>query len=149
MTDSNTRSQLPASLAQRKVGELMISAPQTHSIDTAVGAVRATFEDSHLHMVLLTHGRVLYGTLLRSDLQPDVPPAAAALLLATLDGRTVQPDRCIQAVHERMVQLGQRRLAVVDPDNKLLGLLCLKRDQTGFCTDQGVAARRSNRSSAT
>lgn len=40
-----------------------------------------------------------------------------------------------------MVRLGQRRLAVVDADNRLLGLLCLKRDLSGFCTDSGFNAR--------
>ncbi len=36
---------------------------------------------------------------------------------------------------------GRRRLAVVDERGALLGLLCLKRRLTGFCSDADVAAR--------
>lgn len=51
-----------------------------------------------------------------------------------------------RAVHEAMTRAGQRRLAVIDDDSqRLLGLLCLKRSRTGFCTDEGVAAIRRAR----
>ena len=40
---------------------------------------------------------------------------------------------------------GDRRLAVVEDDGRLLGLLCLKRSGDGFCTDAGVAERRAAR----
>jgi len=34
-------------------------------------------------------------------------------------------------------------------ENRLVGLLCLKRDQAGFCTDTGVAARGRERARRT
>jgi hypothetical protein len=40
------------------------------------------------------------------------------------------------------------RLAVVDDDGVLTGLLCLKRKLTGFCTDADVAARAAERATA-
>ncbi len=141
ITVSNQSPDLVATLAQSEVHELMISAPRTLPIDTQVEAVRRAFEDSHVHMLLLTHRGILRGTLLRTDLQPDLPPTAAALPLATVDGRTARPDQRISTIHQWLVRSGQRRLAVVNDDGRLLGLLCLKSDQTGFCTDQGVVAR--------
>jgi hypothetical protein len=41
-----------------------------------------------------------------------------------------------------MRQQGRRRLAVVDADGALLGLLCLKASGDGFCSDDGIASRR-------
>jgi hypothetical protein len=38
-------------------------------------------------------------------------------------------------------------MAVVSPSGLLLGLLCLKRSFTGFCTDDGVARMRRERGS--
>jgi hypothetical protein len=43
-----------------------------------------------------------------------------------------------------MLAAGLRRLAVVDGQGSLLGLLCLKRHLGGFCSDADVAARRGN-----
>ena len=40
-----------------------------------------------------------------------------------------------------MREQGTRRLAVVDDDGDLLGLLCLKRTLDGFCSDADVRAR--------
>jgi len=131
-----------------EASELMISAPKTLPIDTQVEAVRRAFDDSHVHMLLLTHRGILCGTLLRGDLQPGLPPNVAALPLATVRGRTVRPEQRISTIHQWLVRSGQRRLAVVNDDGRLLGLLCLKSDQTGFCTDQGVAAREGDRNAS-
>lgn len=119
----------------------MITAPKALSLDASLADVREAFEDSHVHMVLLARNGILYGTLLRSDVPDDPAATAQALDLATLTGRTIGPDELIEPVHRRLVSSGQRRLAVVDTADRLLGLLCLKRDQAGFCSDEGVAAR--------
>lgn len=125
----------------RTVSEVMITSPRTLPIDASVGQVRAEFEDSHVHMILLVHEKLLRGTLVRADLSPTLPRSAPALNPATLEGRTVEPDVPIAGVYQQLLDSGQRRLAVVDVDNRLLGLLCLRTDQQGFCTDHGVAAR--------
>jgi hypothetical protein len=36
---------------------------------------------------------------------------------------------------------GRRRPAVVDDSGRLLGLLCLKKDGTDYCSDEGVRDR--------
>ena len=40
-----------------------------------------------------------------------------------------------------MTATGRRRAAVTSADGQLLGLLCLKASQAGFCSDQDVRAR--------
>jgi len=40
-----------------------------------------------------------------------------------------------------MIATGRRRAAVTSADGRLLGLLCLKASQAGFCSDQDVRAR--------
>jgi hypothetical protein len=38
-----------------------------------------------------------------------------------------------------------RRLADVDADHTLLGLLCLKSSRAGYCSDAGIQARAAER----
>lgn len=141
----STRPALNAELTRCTVREVMLTVPKTLPIDTSSTRAAAVFEDSHVHLLLLTTNETLRGTLTREDLPTSSPPTASALSLSTLTGRTTTPEQPIPAIHRWMVASGQRRLAVVDPGNRLLGLLCLKRDRTGFCTDSGVAARARER----
>lgn len=120
--------------------DVMVTVPKTHPVDASVAQVRAAFADDHVHMVLLVSDGVLHGTVRRTDLPP-APPDGPALRFATLVGRTVAPDEPAEALRLRLVAAGQRRLAVVGARHALLGLVCLKRSGTGFCTDEGVAAR--------
>jgi len=58
-----------------------------------------------------------------------------------LAGRTVGPHAELDTTRQWMRSRQRRRLAVVDDDARLLGLLCLKRSGQGFCTDAGVLER--------
>jgi CBS-domain-containing membrane protein len=49
------------------------------------------------------------------------------------------------AARELLIERGLRRLAVVNHDSTLLGLMCLKRSRTGFCSDEDVASRAQSR----
>ena len=121
--------------------DVMIASPKVLPADASVGDVRSLFDDDHVVMVLLAEDGVLLGTLLRSDLPDTVPASAPARPLSTTTGRTVSPAAPVAAVYRRLLEQGARRLVVVDGANRLLGLVCLKRSRTGFCTDAGVAAR--------
>jgi hypothetical protein len=44
-------------------------------------------------------------------------------------------------VRHAMTATGRRRAAVTSADGRLLGLLCLKASQVGFCSDTDVRAR--------
>jgi CBS domain-containing protein len=119
----------------------MVRRPKTLPAPSSVDDARAALADDHVHMVLLTEGRTLRGTVLRTDLPPEAPGTDAALRWSSLPGRTVAPHVSAEVVHELMVGRGLRRLAVVDPDRTLLGLVCLKRTRSGFCSDADVASR--------
>ncbi|MGY1746573.1 CBS domain-containing protein [Blastococcus sp. SYSU D00695] len=123
------------------VGEVMVRMPKVLPATASVADVRAVLADDHVVMALLTDGGRLRGTLLREDLPPDAPPSTPALGLSRLAGRTVSPAEPLAAVHRRLLAEGVRRLAVVDDDGRLLGLVCLKRRRDGFCSDAGIAAR--------
>lgn len=126
------------------VADAMVTAPKTWPAGTTVAEARAAFADDHVHMLLLVCDGVLLGTLVRDDLPGHARPATAALRLATLSDRTARPDQPIEEVRQQLIATGHRRLAVVDGSGRLLGLLCLKRDLTGFCSDSGVATRAAD-----
>jgi CBS domain-containing protein len=131
---------------RRTVGEAMLRRPTVHAADLTVGAARAAFDASpKTHLLLLVRDGVLVGTLTRDDLAVAADPAGPAAGLGSLTGRTVAPDVPLAAALDLMTERGLRRLAVVDASTRLLGLLCLKRSRTGFCTDEGVAGMRAAR----
>jgi len=66
---------------------------------------------------------------------------AAASPLGRPAGRTVPAEASRSEVRRAMTAAGRRRAAVTDADGRLLGLLCLKASQAGFCSDQDVRAR--------
>ncbi|KRF07858.1 hypothetical protein ASG88_03385 [Nocardioides sp. Soil777] len=125
----------------RTVAAAMVTAPWTHGCDLTVAGAREAFTDAHVHMLLLTDGGVLRGTLLRDDLAGATDPGGPALDLAPLAGRTVSPDSPVEEALALMREQGTRRLAVVDAGGHLRGLLCLKRTLDGFCSDADVRAR--------
>jgi CBS-domain-containing membrane protein len=127
------------------VADVMLSRPKALPADASVADVRAVLADDHVVMALLTEDGVLRGTLLREDLPDTAPDAAPALPLSRLVGRIVAPAAPLADVHELLLRTGRRRLAVVDEEGRLLGLLCLTRRRTGYCSDAGVAERARSR----
>lgn len=133
--------------ASQLVVDAMLTTPRTHPPDLSVAQARAVLADSHVRLLLLVESRRLLGALDRDDLDaaPEDPGSQPALPLAGLVGRTVRADARLDDVRTAMQAAGRRRLAVVDDDGLLLGLLCLKASATGFCSDAGVAARARER----
>lgn len=123
----------------------MITEPKTLPADASIRSVRAAFDDEHVHRVLLTEAGILHGTLLREDLPSLAAPTGHALAWATLQGRTIGPAEPESVAYRYLISADQRRIAVVDTDRRLLGLLCLKRDRRGFCTVADIRARASAR----
>jgi CBS domain-containing protein len=131
---------------RRLAKSVMVTVPKTLSSSATVGDVRDVFTDDHVHMVLLTdRRRRLLGTLVRTDVSPAARDDDPALAHSLLEGRTVRPDECVTDGHVELGLKRLRRLAVVGIDNELLGLICLKLDQSGFCNDVGIQARRADR----
>lgn len=141
------------------VADVMVRRPKTLPHSATVGQVRTSFVSDHVHMVLLVEphevvphrddrGLLLRGTLVRTDLPTEVADEAHALPHARLTGRTVSPDEDPNQVYGRMLTESVRRFAVVDHELRLHGLLCLKRHRGGFCADENVAARATERREA-
>jgi CBS domain-containing protein len=140
-----TSQQAPPALIGRTVGEVLVRQPKTLPVDTSVSQARACFADDHVHLLLLTESGRLIGTLVRTDLHDELDGTDLALPYSRMSGRTVPADMPAEQALELLVTSGQRRRAVVDDNGALLGLLCLKRRLTGFCSDADVAARAAER----
>lgn len=119
----------------------MVTCPKTHDLDTAIDEIRAFFEDDHVHMALIVAAdQRLVATIERPDLVARSSCRSAAGL-GTLTGRTVGPTTELGAAAAQLRRQRRRRLAVVDDSGRLLGLLCLKKSGTGYCSDDDVRAR--------
>lgn len=123
------------------VNAVMLRRPKTLSAHASIQETRAALANDHVHMVLLTDGRALVGTMVRADLPGAETGAGPAIPWAKLAGRTVPPDARADIVQHLLVERGLRRVAVIDAEGELLGLVCLKRRRTGFCSDADIASR--------
>ncbi|MER6663897.1 CBS domain-containing protein [Amycolatopsis japonica] len=131
----------PPELIGKTVGDVLVRRPKTLPVDISVDQARACFADDHVHMLLLTESGRLIGTLIRTDLPTDLGGTGLALPHSRMSDRTVSIDMPAEQARLLLLARGQRRLAVVDHDGTIVGLLCLKRRLTGFCSDADVSAR--------
>lgn len=128
------------------VGEVMVTIPKTVDPEASIDEVRAVFDDDHVHLVLVvaSDGRLLT-TIEREDLAGDLMGSGVLEEIGTLAGRTAPPGWPLERATAVLKAQGRRRLAVIDEDGRLLGLLCLKRHGNGYCSDDGVRARGAER----
>ena len=129
--------------------DVVVRLPKTMSPRATVAEARAAFADDHVHMLLLTEGGRLLGTLVAGDLPSSGAEDDPASNYAPLEDRTVPPHFPAEEARQLLLSTGHRRRAVVDHSGRLLGLLCLKRRLTGFCSDNDVAARLPNATCST
>jgi CBS domain-containing protein len=140
----------PRGLSERSVRATMLRVPKVLPSGARVADASELFEDDHVHAALVVDesGR-LCSVVLREDLL-DRDPEDDAAAVGRLEERTIPVDAGLEAAWRAMCELGQRRRAVVDPESgRLVGLLCLKRSGSGFCTDADAAARAADRGSQT
>lgn len=131
------------------VGDAMLRHPTVHGTGLTLGEARAIFAARpKTHLLLLVDDGVLVSAVDRDDVPADLADATPAATVGSLEGRTVSPGVLLEPTREEMIARGARRVAVVAPDMHLLGLLCLKRRLTDFCTDEGVAAMRRERAAS-
>jgi len=124
------------------VADHVVTQPVVHDCGTTVGELRALFLDDHIHMALLLDGQRLVSAVEREDLEVGLADGAPASPVGTLIGRVVPPGEPAAATLAWMRANGRRRLAVVSEGGALLGLLCLKANGSGFCSDRDVSGRR-------
>ena len=129
------------SVRQLQAQHIMVTVPKTLGQDALIAQVRAELEDDHVHMVLVVDsGGRLVTTIERDDLDPGTDDCSLASRWGGLEGRTVQAKTPVPTI-DRMLSTGRRRLAVVDDDRRLRGLVCLKRSRSGYCSDEDLRAR--------
>ena len=119
----------------------MVTAPKVCAADVTVDDVRALFADDHVHAALVVDGEVLLAVVTREDLA-GMDGRLPAWSVGSLTDRVVHRDADVLTAFSLMSATGTRRLAVLDGDGRLVGLLCRKRSGRGFCSDADVAARR-------
>ncbi len=128
-----------------RVADAMVTRPKTHAPQSTLAEIRAFFDDDHVHMALIVApDRRLVTTIERADLSAVPPGMVLAAAIGTLAGRTVRPRDSLAAAAAALLPAGRRRLAVVDEMGRLLGLLCAKRDGTGYCSDAGIRSREAD-----
>lgn len=124
--------------------DLALRSPKVLPATATVAEVRAFYADSdHVHLALLVDATgVLVSAVSAVDLSPELPGEVPAVMVGRLTGRTVHATVDETGVSDMLQRGGMRRLAVVDDDGRLLGLICRKRSGRGYCTDAGVRQRR-------
>lgn len=120
----------------------MIRCPKVCGPTTSIGQIRELFRDDHLHAALIVSKGELQGVIERSDLEGPMPSHTPARIIGCDPERVTGPDVDLQVAWAAMTSTGRRRLAVINPDRQLLGLLCLKKDGLGFCSDIDARANR-------
>jgi CBS domain-containing protein len=121
------------------VAEAMVNEPHVHGLGVTAGELRVFFAEHNVKAALIVDDELLVSVVEPSDLIGSAADAPASER-GRLEGRTVGPGAQLADAAEAMTSLGSRRLAVVDGDGLLVGLLCLKRHYRGFCSDEDVRA---------
>ena len=116
------------------VGEVMISRPKTLPSTATVADARRMFENPSVRTALVVDEGRYAGELTRADLEGQSDAAPLAAIASTATG-TVAQTATVAAALERMDAAGTDRLAVVEPDGTLRGLVCLSRSHGHLCTD--------------
>lgn len=124
--------------------DVTVRHPTVHPTTATVDEVREFLTGEHVHLVLIADAAgVLVTTIDRDDLAADAAGDVRAAGLGTLEGRTVRADLPLRDLEAVLATAGTRRLAVVDAEGRLVGLVCRKRSGHGFCSDVGISERRT------
>jgi predicted transcriptional regulator len=120
--------------ARRLVRDVMVSRPKTLPADASVAALRAQFANPKVQTALLSDGGRFAGAIAPDELPADAPDDGAARDYARTDLPTMAPDATMADALDLMDRRGDHRLIVLGDDATLMGLLCLDKTGTGFCT---------------
>lgn len=128
-----------------RVEDAVVRRPKLLPADATVADARRCLAGGKVHAALVVDGDRLLTVIVPEDVL-DAHGDDPARDHGHLTGRTVSPDADLASVRAAMIASGTRRLAVVDEQLRLVGLLALKRSEQGFCSDDGIAARAAERS---
>ena len=131
-------------LTRATVSDAMVRRPKVLADSSTIADVRAFFLDEHVHAALIVRAGSLLSVIERRDLDPHLPDGMPALTVGRLGDRVVHEHTQLPAAEHQLRTAGGRRLAVIDADGALKGLLCLKGSGCGYCSDNDVEARAAD-----
>jgi CBS domain-containing protein len=135
--DSMTREEA----ARRLVRDVMVSRPKTLPARASVGQLREHFRNPKVQTALLSDGGRFAGAIAPDELPADAPDDGAARDYARTDVPTMAPDATMADALDLMDRRRDHRLVVLGDDGAtLMGLLCLDKTGTSFCTFTPPAA---------
>ena len=111
--------------------DLMLREPKTLPADASVAEVRDQLANPRVQLVLLADGPAFKGAV--THVPPYAAPGDRALDHADENPEIISPHASADEAFERAAASRNRRVIVLDDDRNLLGLICLKRDRSGFC----------------
>jgi CBS domain-containing protein len=114
-------------------GDVLHTRFSTLPASARVREIREWFAAStHRRMAFLADGTRYAGSLTREDVGDGVDNERAAVELVR-PVPTVTPDAPVQAAYDAAVATDARRVAVVDADHTLLGVVAVTEDLARFC----------------
>ena len=117
--------------ADQTVADVMLAEPKTLPADATIADARRVLDDDHVQLLLLAEGGRFRGAI--AEIPADADDAAPAATCTQAAPATIGPGEPASVAFERAKEDPHRRIVVVDDDENLLGLLCLKASLTGFC----------------
>jgi hypothetical protein len=128
----------PDSLHALSVTDVMLATPKTLPSRATVAQVRDALANPHTEMVLLVDGPVFRGAVVA--IPDDADAGSPALDHVEPSPELIAPTEAAGAAFSRARANPQRRAVVLDEDGNLLGLVCLNRTLTWFCTGRTAAS---------
>jgi CBS domain-containing protein len=122
------------------VSDVMLPRPKTLPADATVTDARKAFENASTKMLLLVAGDRFRGAV--TSIPADVEPDELALTFVDESPVTVSEDMPTSEALARLDHKANGRMVVLDGE-RLVGLVCLTDDGSGFCgTPQPAIDRR-------
>jgi CBS domain-containing protein len=112
--------------------DLMLRDPKTLSVEASVGEARELLANPKVQMVLLADGQAFKGAV--THIPAEASARDRAVNYVDPDAEVISPQASDDEAFERAAANPTRRLIVLDEADNLLGLLCLNKNRTGFCT---------------
>jgi CBS domain-containing protein len=122
---------IPIDAAGPAVSDVMLRDPRTVGPDTPVQAVRETFANPSVKLLLVADGDRFLGTVGPDDLPAEGDGTIADVLRS--GGLQLKPDAPVADALEIVETTGANRIPVVDGDGRLQGLVCFNKGRTAFC----------------
>ena len=124
----------------------MVTRPSIRGAEATTESIAPPFEVDHVQMALVVGGdRRLLATIERQDLAVLSSASLMAASIGTFIGRTIAPYDQTETAATVLWRESRRRAAVAGESCDLLGLLSLRRDGAGCCSDESLREREAER----